>query len=93
MMWVVPCIDHSGFKFLLASLPYDKSTQDSKLQYDQLLKEQNQFLANYEDFCIGGISEDMMDTKFGKSTLRNLLELPEVLGDITPAPLTKSKGI
>eukprot|EP00957_Ditylum_brightwellii_P153453 11678909-Ditylum_brightwellii.AAC.1 len=86
MMWVAPHVDHSGFKFLPASLPYDKSNQNGKLQYAQLLKEQNQFVVNYKDFCIGGISEDMMDTKFGKITLRHILELPGVVGDITPTP-------
>jgi hypothetical protein len=35
----------------------------------------------------------MMDTKFGESTLRNLLELPGVVGDITPTLFTKTKGI
>eukprot|EP00957_Ditylum_brightwellii_P059033 4477385-Ditylum_brightwellii.AAC.1 len=35
----------------------------------------------------------MMDTKFGESTLHNLLELPGVVGDITPTPFTKTKGI
>eukprot|EP00957_Ditylum_brightwellii_P116570 8891801-Ditylum_brightwellii.AAC.1 len=69
MMRVAPHVDHSGFKFLLSSLPYDKSIWDGKLQYAQLLKEQNQFLVNYKDFHIGGISEDMIDTKFGESTL------------------------
>eukprot|EP00957_Ditylum_brightwellii_P111043 8468321-Ditylum_brightwellii.AAC.1 len=88
MMRVVPHIDHSGFKFLPSSLPYDKSMWDGKLQYAQLLKEQNQFLVNYKDFCTGGISEDMMDTKFGESTLHDLLELPGVVGDITPTPFT-----
>eukprot|EP00957_Ditylum_brightwellii_P097504 7426234-Ditylum_brightwellii.AAC.2 len=86
MMRVAPHIDHSGFKFLLASLPDGKSIWDGKLQYAQLLKEQNQFLVNYKNFRIGGISEDMMDTKFGEITLCNLLELPGVVGDIAPTP-------
>eukprot|EP00957_Ditylum_brightwellii_P040856 3092258-Ditylum_brightwellii.AAC.1 len=93
IMRVVPHVDHRGFKFLLASLPYDKSIWDGKLQYAQLIKEQNQFLVNYKNFCIGGISEDMMDTTLGESTLQELLELPQVVGDITLAPFTKSKGI
>eukprot|EP00957_Ditylum_brightwellii_P078226 5948191-Ditylum_brightwellii.AAC.1 len=76
MMRVAPHINHSGFKFLPAILPYDKSIWDGKMQYAQLLKEQNQFLGNYEDFHIGGISEDIIDTKFGESTLHDLLELP-----------------
>eukprot|EP00957_Ditylum_brightwellii_P212074 15366933-Ditylum_brightwellii.AAC.1 len=57
MMRVVSHVNHSGFKFLPASLPYDKSIWDGKIQYAQLLKEQNQFLGNYEDFHIGGISD------------------------------------
>eukprot|EP00957_Ditylum_brightwellii_P176552 13446018-Ditylum_brightwellii.AAC.1 len=56
-----------------------------------LLKEQNQFLGNYKDFRISRISEDMIDTKFGESTSRDLLELPGVVGDITPTPFTKTK--
>eukprot|EP00957_Ditylum_brightwellii_P126472 9640587-Ditylum_brightwellii.AAC.1 len=91
MMWVVHNVDHSGFKFLPVSLPYDKSIWDGKMHYAQLLKEQNQFLGNYKDFRIGGISEDMIDTKFGESTLRDLLELPGLVGDITPTPFTKTK--
>eukprot|EP00957_Ditylum_brightwellii_P156493 11910342-Ditylum_brightwellii.AAC.1 len=93
MMWVAPHIEHSGFKFLPTSLPYDKSIWDGKIQYAQLLKEQKQFLGNYEDFHIGGISEGMIDTKFGASTLRDLLELPGIVGDITPTPFTKTKDI
>eukprot|EP00957_Ditylum_brightwellii_P171489 13054812-Ditylum_brightwellii.AAC.1 len=78
---------------LHAHITQDLMMQDGKLQYAQLLKEQNQFLENHEDFCISGISEDMIDTKFRKNTLHDLLELPGVVGDITPTPFTKSKGI
>eukprot|EP00957_Ditylum_brightwellii_P189923 14458901-Ditylum_brightwellii.AAC.1 len=91
MIWVAPHINHSGFKFLPSSLPNGKSMRDGKKQYTKLLKEQNQFLGNYEGFRIGGISEDMIDTKFGESTLRDLLELPGVVGDITPTSFIKTK--
>eukprot|EP00957_Ditylum_brightwellii_P082983 6308873-Ditylum_brightwellii.AAC.1 len=50
MMQVASHINHSGFKFLLSSLTYDQSIQDGKIQYAQLLKEQNQFLGSYKDF-------------------------------------------
>eukprot|EP00957_Ditylum_brightwellii_P132134 10073684-Ditylum_brightwellii.AAC.1 len=93
MMQVAPHVGHSGFKFLPASLPYDKSIQDGKVQYARLLKEQNQLLGNYKDSQIGGISEDLIGTKFGDNTLRNLLELSGVVGDITPTLFIKAKGI
>eukprot|EP00957_Ditylum_brightwellii_P054582 4135434-Ditylum_brightwellii.AAC.1 len=63
MMRVAPHVNHSGFKFLPSSLPYDKSIWDGKMQYAQLLKEQNQILGNCKDFRIGGISKDFIDTK------------------------------
>eukprot|EP00957_Ditylum_brightwellii_P045456 3446002-Ditylum_brightwellii.AAC.1 len=93
MMQLAPHVDHSGFKFLLASLLYEKSIRDGKIQYAQLLKEQNHFLGNYKDFRIGGISKDLIDTKFGDNTLRNLLELSGVVGDIIPTLFTKTKSI
>eukprot|EP00957_Ditylum_brightwellii_P114595 8738220-Ditylum_brightwellii.AAC.1 len=69
MMRLMPHVNHSGFTFLPASLPYDKSIWDGKIQYVQLLKEQNKFLGNYKDFRTGGISKYLIDNKFGDNTL------------------------
>eukprot|EP00957_Ditylum_brightwellii_P120715 9207424-Ditylum_brightwellii.AAC.1 len=56
MLCVVPHIGHSRFKFVPANLPHDKSICDGKQHYTNLLKEQNQYLANHDNFCIGGVS-------------------------------------
>eukprot|EP00957_Ditylum_brightwellii_P027466 2076335-Ditylum_brightwellii.AAC.1 len=93
MMRVALHVNYHGFKFILANLPYNKSIQDGKQQYAQLIKEQNQYLTNYEDFQIRDISEDMVEDKFGDNILCDLLELPGVVGNVTLTPFTKSKGI
>eukprot|EP00957_Ditylum_brightwellii_P050561 3834183-Ditylum_brightwellii.AAC.1 len=93
MLHIAPHIDQHGFKFLPANLPYGKSIRDGCQNYAQLLKEKNQYLSKYEDFHIGGISEDIIDTKFDNVTLQEKLELAGVAGDINPTVFTKSKGI
>eukprot|EP00957_Ditylum_brightwellii_P135274 10314766-Ditylum_brightwellii.AAC.1 len=84
MLRVVPHVNHCGFIFLPANLPYDKSIRNGKLQYATLLKEQNQYLSKYEDFRVGGITEEILDTEFDGVTLREKLELPGIVGDIMP---------
>eukprot|EP00957_Ditylum_brightwellii_P056872 4311568-Ditylum_brightwellii.AAC.1 len=64
MLQVAPHVGHSGFKFVPANLPYDKSIHNGKHHYANLLKEQNQYLANYKDFCIGGVSDEMLSRDF-----------------------------
>eukprot|EP00957_Ditylum_brightwellii_P044615 3382847-Ditylum_brightwellii.AAC.1 len=60
MLCITPHVNSHGFKFLPAKLPYDKSIRDRKQNYAQLLKEQNQYLSNYEDCRIGGIDKDLL---------------------------------
>eukprot|EP00957_Ditylum_brightwellii_P207958 15355294-Ditylum_brightwellii.AAC.1 len=93
MLHVAPHVDQHGFKFLPEILLYDKSICNGYQNYAQLLKEQNQHLFKYEDFCIGSISKDLMDTKFDDVMLQENLELTCVVGDIAPTVFTKSKGI
>eukprot|EP00957_Ditylum_brightwellii_P031822 2413058-Ditylum_brightwellii.AAC.1 len=93
MLQVALYVDNHGFKLLPASLLYDKSIRDGKQNYAQLLKEQNQYLSKCEDFCIGGIDEGLLNTKFNNSTLCEKLKLAGVMGDITPTVFTKTKGI
>eukprot|EP00957_Ditylum_brightwellii_P049334 3743253-Ditylum_brightwellii.AAC.1 len=93
MLRIAPHVDNHRFKFLLANLPYDKSIRDGKQNYLQLLKEQNQYLSNYEDFRIGGVNEDLLDEKIDDSTLLEKPELVGVIGDIMPTVFTKTKGI
>eukprot|EP00957_Ditylum_brightwellii_P080311 6108294-Ditylum_brightwellii.AAC.1 len=93
MLWVAPYIAHNDIQFIPANLPHDKSIQDDKKLYAQLLKEQNQYLAKYDDFRIGGISDDMLSKEFDGKTLRGHLELPGVVGNITKTVFTTKKGI
>eukprot|EP00957_Ditylum_brightwellii_P201743 15327042-Ditylum_brightwellii.AAC.1 len=60
MLCVALHVGHSGSKFIPANLPYEKSICDEKQHYANLLKEQNQYLANYKDFCIGRVSNEML---------------------------------
>eukprot|EP00957_Ditylum_brightwellii_P079434 6040954-Ditylum_brightwellii.AAC.1 len=60
MLHVVLHVLHSKFKFILANLPYDKPIHDGKQHYASLFKAQNQYLANYKEFCIGGVSDEML---------------------------------
>eukprot|EP00957_Ditylum_brightwellii_P014900 1124000-Ditylum_brightwellii.AAC.1 len=82
-----------GFKFVPANLPYDKSIHDRKQHYTSLLKEPNQYLANYKDFCISGISNEMISREFDGKTLCDHLELQGVVGDITHTIFTETKGV
>eukprot|EP00957_Ditylum_brightwellii_P024135 1819844-Ditylum_brightwellii.AAC.1 len=93
MFCVVLDIGHSGFKFILAHLPYDKSIHDGKQHYANLLKEQNQYLTKYKDFCISGVSNKMLSREFEGETLQDHLELQGVVGNITHTVLTETKGI
>eukprot|EP00957_Ditylum_brightwellii_P105992 8085642-Ditylum_brightwellii.AAC.1 len=93
MLRVAPHVSHHGFKFLPANLPYDKSVHNGKLHYATLLKEQNQYLLKYEDFRVGGITEEILDTKFNGVILREKLELPGVVGDIMLTVFTTNKRI
>eukprot|EP00957_Ditylum_brightwellii_P004504 342473-Ditylum_brightwellii.AAC.1 len=78
MRCITPHMGHSGFKFVPANLSYDTSIHDGKQHYANLLKEQNQYLANYEDFCIGGVSNKMLSKGFKGKTLQENLELQGV---------------
>eukprot|EP00957_Ditylum_brightwellii_P107276 8185650-Ditylum_brightwellii.AAC.1 len=93
MLRVAPHVSHHSFKFLPANLPYDKSIQNGKLQYGTSLKEQNQYLSKYEDLRVGGITEELLDTKFDGVTLRKKFKLPGVVGDIAPTVFTMNKRI
>eukprot|EP00957_Ditylum_brightwellii_P154425 11751409-Ditylum_brightwellii.AAC.1 len=86
-------VGHSRFKFILANFPYDKSICNGKQHYANLLKEQNRYLANYKDFSIGGVSNEMLSREFDGKTLRDHLELQGVVGDITHTVFMEMKGI
>eukprot|EP00957_Ditylum_brightwellii_P091160 6940663-Ditylum_brightwellii.AAC.1 len=74
-------------------MPYDKSTCDVKQHYVNLLKEQNQYLANYKDFCISGVSNEMLSREFEGKTLQDNLELQGIVGNITHTVFIGTKGI
>eukprot|EP00957_Ditylum_brightwellii_P114005 8691913-Ditylum_brightwellii.AAC.1 len=57
---VAPHVAHNGIKSIPANLPYDKTIQDDKQLYAQLLKEQNQYLAKCGNFRAGSISNGML---------------------------------
>eukprot|EP00957_Ditylum_brightwellii_P109365 8342921-Ditylum_brightwellii.AAC.1 len=69
MLCVTPHIRHSEFKFIPANLPYDKSIHDGKQHYANLLKAQNQYLANHNNFLIDGVSDEMLSREFEGETL------------------------
>eukprot|EP00957_Ditylum_brightwellii_P071294 5419443-Ditylum_brightwellii.AAC.1 len=79
MFCVVPHVGHSRFKFVPANLPYNKSIHGGKQNYDNLLREQNQYIANYEDFYIGGVSNEMLSREFEGKTLCGHLELQGIM--------------
>eukprot|EP00957_Ditylum_brightwellii_P097187 7401330-Ditylum_brightwellii.AAC.2 len=93
MICVAPHLGHSGFKFVPANLPFDKSICDGKQHYANLLKEQNQYLANYKDFCIGEVSNEMLSSEFDRKTLRDNFESQGVVCNITQIIFTEVKGI
>eukprot|EP00957_Ditylum_brightwellii_P174338 13273154-Ditylum_brightwellii.AAC.1 len=64
-----------------------------KQHYVNLLKKQNQYLANYKECCIGGISNEKLSRDFDGKTLQDHLELQGVVGDITHMVFTETKGI
>eukprot|EP00957_Ditylum_brightwellii_P182926 13934115-Ditylum_brightwellii.AAC.1 len=75
MLCVAPHVGHSSFKLVPASLTHDKSICNGKQHYANLLKEQNQYLVNYKDFCISGISKEMLSKDFDGKMLREHSEL------------------
>eukprot|EP00957_Ditylum_brightwellii_P139344 10620037-Ditylum_brightwellii.AAC.1 len=93
MLCVVLHVGHSRLKFVPANLPYDKSIHDGKQHYANLLKAQNQYLANYKDFHIGGVSDKMLSIEFEGETLYDHLELQGIVGHITHTVFTETKGI
>eukprot|EP00957_Ditylum_brightwellii_P210580 15365133-Ditylum_brightwellii.AAC.1 len=93
MLCVALHVGQSGFKFIPANLPYDKSICDGKQRYANLLKEQNQYLANYKDVCIGGVTNEMLSREFKGKTLQDHLKLQDVVSNITQTVFTETKGI
>eukprot|EP00957_Ditylum_brightwellii_P120223 9173348-Ditylum_brightwellii.AAC.1 len=53
----------SNVKPVPASLVMDKTIKNGKLHYTNLLREQNYYLKQCEDFQIDGISANMLDRK------------------------------
>eukprot|EP00957_Ditylum_brightwellii_P029873 2260469-Ditylum_brightwellii.AAC.1 len=54
--------------------------------------DQNQYLAKYDDFRIGEISDDMLSKEFDGKTLREHLKLPGAVGNITKTVFTTKKA-
>ena len=89
----MPHLGHSRFKFVQVKLPYDRSICNGKQHCANLLKEQNQYFANYKDCCISGVNNEMLSREFDNKTLQDHLELHGVIGDITHMIFAKTKGI
>eukprot|EP00957_Ditylum_brightwellii_P029246 2210741-Ditylum_brightwellii.AAC.1 len=51
----------SKVKFVPSSLKYDPMIKNNVDHYKTLILEQNAYLTNYADFCIGGVSEEMLE--------------------------------
>eukprot|EP00957_Ditylum_brightwellii_P082907 6303693-Ditylum_brightwellii.AAC.1 len=56
----------------------------SCIEQELMLRVAPHYLSKYEDFRVGGITEELLDTKFDSVTLQDKFELPGVVGDITP---------
>eukprot|EP00957_Ditylum_brightwellii_P036668 2777477-Ditylum_brightwellii.AAC.1 len=58
-----------------------------------LSKEQNYFLQQFKDFCIRGLSEDVIDTKIGEQKAKDMLIDGVTIVDMKPTMFIKAKGI
>eukprot|EP00957_Ditylum_brightwellii_P096739 7367614-Ditylum_brightwellii.AAC.1 len=60
MIKVTPHVEHYGFTFIPANLPYNKSVYNDRIHYENLLKEQNLYILKHNNFCIVGVSKELM---------------------------------
>eukprot|EP00957_Ditylum_brightwellii_P025625 1937196-Ditylum_brightwellii.AAC.1 len=67
---VVPMVaTKSKIKFVTTILKCDKTVKDSIIHYNNLLREQNVYLAYYTDFRVRCLSEDTLDFKISRKTV------------------------
>eukprot|EP00957_Ditylum_brightwellii_P165242 12581461-Ditylum_brightwellii.AAC.1 len=83
----------SAIKFVPASLKIDKIIKRNSVHYDSLLQEQSEYLANYDNCRVGGLSDDMLNFKTsGKTICQNILDSLHVI-DIHFMMFTDDKEI
>eukprot|EP00957_Ditylum_brightwellii_P042074 3187029-Ditylum_brightwellii.AAC.1 len=83
----------SILEFIPISLKYDNMIKDNTGRYKTLLREQNAYLVNYAHFCVGGLSEAMLDFKISGTTVKdNILTSPYII-NIHKSIYTGTKGI
>eukprot|EP00957_Ditylum_brightwellii_P046483 3527636-Ditylum_brightwellii.AAC.1 len=67
-------------KFIPTSLKYEQMIKDNTGHYKTLLRQQNVYLVNYADFCVGGLSETMLDCKISGTTAKdNIMTSPYII--------------
>eukprot|EP00957_Ditylum_brightwellii_P165867 12628376-Ditylum_brightwellii.AAC.1 len=85
--------NNNKIKFILLSLKCDQTIKDNKNHYSNLLREQNAYLVNYVDFCIRGLTEEVLSVEIsGKTVHKNILESPYVV-DMHEMTYIDDKGI
>eukprot|EP00957_Ditylum_brightwellii_P160266 12201132-Ditylum_brightwellii.AAC.1 len=83
----------SEVKFVPLRLKFDYMIKNNIEDYKTLVREQNAYLTKYAEFCVGGISEEMLEmTISGKTVKENMLMLPYIV-NMHPLIYTASKGI
>eukprot|EP00957_Ditylum_brightwellii_P092916 7074873-Ditylum_brightwellii.AAC.1 len=83
----------SKVKFVPLQLKFDYMIKNNVEHYKMLICEQNAYLTNYADFCIGGISKEMLEVSIsGKMVKDNMLMSPYI-ANMNPSIDTATKGI
>eukprot|EP00957_Ditylum_brightwellii_P093797 7142240-Ditylum_brightwellii.AAC.1 len=80
-------------KFVPLSLKYNQTIKDNKNHYSNLLHKQSAHLVDYADFCIKGLTEEVLRVEISEKTVcKNILESPYVV-DMHKMMFTNNKGI
>eukprot|EP00957_Ditylum_brightwellii_P206742 15349776-Ditylum_brightwellii.AAC.1 len=93
MCQVAPHVTNHDFNCIPINLLYNKLIRHGKKNYENVLKEQNKYLTNYEGFRISGLSESMLSTEIKRKILQEHLELSSIVSDITQTIFIKAKDI
>eukprot|EP00957_Ditylum_brightwellii_P134819 10279035-Ditylum_brightwellii.AAC.1 len=83
----------SKMKFVSLELKFGYMIKNNVEHYKMLVREQNAYLTNYADFCVGCISKEMLKVSVSSKTVKdNMLMLPYIV-NIHSSIYTATKGI
>ena len=82
MLKISAYVKHQGFKFVPTNLPYCNFIRNGKMHFANCLKEENPHFSKYNDFCIGSISEGLMNMEVEGNSLWDQLKLLCITGDV-----------